>query len=63
MSVVVWTDLSGRVPHRHVGKNGVLLLGSLGGLMNSTLTQNARDVASIHALGGIFPILITPMTK
>ena len=38
-----------------------MTIGSVGGVMFSTLAQNTRDVASIHALGTIFPIFITPM--
>ena len=33
--------------------------GSLGGVINNALTQSARDVGSIPALGTIFPIVIT----
>ena len=35
---------------------------SLGGVMVSTLTRNARDVGSIPTLGTIFLIFITPTT-
>ena len=37
----------------------VLTAGNLGGVMVSTLAQNARDVGSIPALGAIFPSFIT----
>ena len=40
----------------------MVISGSLVGVMVSTLAQHARDDWSIHALGAIFPIFITPMT-
>ena len=40
----------------------VVISGSLGVVMVSTLALNARNVDSILALDIIFPILITPMT-
>ena len=36
--------------------------GSLGGVMVSTLVQNARDMDSIPPLGATFPNFITRMT-
>ena len=52
--IVVCTDLSGRAPHRHVGGAGVVTTRILGGVIVSTLAQNARDVGSIPTLGVIF---------
>ena len=60
VSVVVCTDLSGKEPHRQVGVSMVVTSGSLGGVMVSTLDQNAKDVCSIPALGAIFLIFFTP---
>ena len=37
--------------------------GSLGGVIVSIRAWNARDVGLIPALGNIFPIFITPLTK
>ena len=62
MSVVVCIDLSGKELHRHIGVGEVVAAGSLGGVMVSTLSQNAMDVASTRALGAIFLIGITPTT-
>ena len=45
-----------------VGVGIVVKSGSLGGIMDSTLSRNARDVGIIPTLGTIFPIFITPMT-
>ena len=61
--VVVYTDLSGKELHGQVrcGYSGVTSW-SLGGVRVCTLTQNARDLALIPALGTLFPIFITPMT-
>ena len=42
--VVVLTDLWGKEPHKQVGVGRVMASGSLGGVMVSTLTWNARDV-------------------
>ena len=58
MSVLVCTDLSGKEPHRQVGMGRVMTSGSLGGVMLSTLAQNARDIGSMSTLGTIFPIFI-----
>ena len=35
---------------------------NLDGVMVSRVVQNGRDVASIPAVGTLFPIFITPMT-
>ena len=40
----------------------MVISGSLGGVMVSTLAWNAIPVGSILALGAVFPIFITPMT-
>ena len=40
----------------------VVTSGSLGGVIVSTLAQNARDEGLIPILGAIFPIFITPTT-
>ena len=61
-SVVVYTDLLGKKLHRQVDVGTVVTSGSLGGIMVSTLAQNASDVGSIPLLGTIFPIFITPTT-
>ena len=42
VSVVVYSDLSGKEPHRQVGVGRVMTSGSLGGVMVSTLARNAR---------------------
>ena len=55
--VVVYTDLSGKEPLWQVA---VVRSGSLGGVMASTLAQNARDEGFIVTLGAIFPILSHP---
>ena len=60
--VIVCTDLSGKEPHRQVGVGRVGTSGSLGGIIVSTLSQNARDLGSIPTLGAIFPISITLTT-
>ena len=60
-SVVVGTNLSGKEPHRHVALGRMVTSGSVGGVMVSTLAW-ARNVCSIHTLGTIFPIFITPTT-
>ena len=36
--------------------------GSLGGVIVIVMARDARDVGSIHILGTIFPITITPTT-
>ena len=51
--LVVCTDLSDKELHSYVGV----------GVMVSTLAQNVIDVGSILALGTIFPVFITPMTR
>ena len=48
--------------HIQVSVGSMVTAGSLGGVMVSTLTRNARDVGSISALGPVFPIFIIPMT-
>ena len=50
-------------PHREVGMDSMIKSGSLGGIMVSTLTQNARGVGSISTLGPVFPTLNTSMTS
>ena len=40
----------------------MVISGSLGGEMVSTLAWNARDVCSIPTVGTIFPMFITSMT-
>ena len=60
--VVVCNDLSGKQPHRQVGVDRVVTLGSLSGEMVSTLARLARDVGSIPTLGILFPIFIKPTT-
>ena len=42
--VVVCNEFSGKEPHREVGVGRVVISRSLGGVMVSTLVQNARDV-------------------
>ena len=59
MSVVVCTDILGEEAHRQRVVGKVLTLGSLGGVMVSTLAQNARDISSIRALSATFPNFIT----
>ena len=51
------TDLSS---HIQVAVGTVVTVGSLGGVMVSTLARNARDVGSIPTLGTILPIFIIP---
>ena len=58
----VCTDLSSKEVDRHVGVDAMVTSGTLGGVMVSTLIQNARYIASLHALATIFPMFITPMT-
>ena len=60
--VVVCTNLSGREPDINVGVGRMMISGGLGGIVVSTLAQNASDVGSIPALGEIFLIFITSMT-
>ena len=57
MSVVVCTDLSSK----ELGAGRMLTSGNLGGVMVTTLAQNARDMGSIPTLGTI--IFITPMRR
>ena len=47
------------VPYRQVGVDIVMTSGSLGGVIVSTLAQNAGGVGSNSAHGYIFPIFIT----
>ena len=54
-SIVVCTDLQGKESHRQVGV-GIVVTSSV---MVSPLSQNARDLGSIPALGAIFPIFLT----
>ena len=61
-SIAVGIDLSGKEPHRQVGVGRLVASGSLGGVMVSPLSRNARDVGLISAIGTIFFIFITPMT-
>ena len=60
--VIGLVNLSANEPHRQIGVDRVVTLGSLGGVTVSTLAQNARDVSSIPAVGAIFPIAMTPIT-
>ena len=62
MSVVVCIYLSGKELHRQVGVDKVDTLGSLDGVMVSTLAQNVRDVGLIPPLCAILPIVITTTT-
>ena len=62
MSVVLYNDLSGKELHRQVGTGRVMTSGSLGGVMVSTLAQDARVVGTIPILAVIFPMFITPRT-
>ena len=59
---VVCTYLSGKVPYRQVGVVRGVRYGSTGGVMVSTLAQNARDVGSIPTQHTIFPIFNTSTT-
>ena len=59
MSVVVYTDLSGKDLHRQVGAGGAVTSRSLGGVMVSTLACNAKDVGSNPTLSALFPNFIT----
>ena len=49
-------------PLRQVGMDSVVKFVSIGGVIVSTLAQNARDVGSITAVGFPFPIFITLTT-
>ena len=49
---------TGRGTHAYIYR--MVSLGSLGGVMVSTLASNARNVGSIPALGAIFQIFIGP---
>ena len=60
--VVVRTDLSSKELHRQAGVYMMVISRSLDGVMVSTLARNARDVGSIHSLGTMFLIFITPTT-
>ena len=60
--VVVCTDLSGKLPHRQIGVGRMVIPGSLGDLMNSTLAHNAKDLGSIPILCTTLPIFITTPT-
>ena len=55
-NVVVCTDRSGKDPHRQAGVDRVVISGSLGVVMVSALTWNARNMGSSPPLGTIFPI-------
>ena len=55
MSVVLFTDLSGKELYRQVGVGRILTSRSLDGVMFSTRAWNARDMGSIPALSAIFP--------
>ena len=57
--LVIYTDFSGKEPHRQVDMGRVKTLRDLGGVMVSTHGQNARDVGLNTALGAIFPNVIT----
>ena len=59
-TVVFFTDLSGKDPHRQVGVDKVIASWSLGGVMVNS--EMARSAGSKSALGTIFPIFITAMT-
>ena len=61
-NVVICIDLSGKELHTQVGTGRMVTSGTLGGVLVSTMTQNARDVGSIPALGTMLPIFITPTT-
>ena len=54
------TDLSGKEPHRYVNMGKVVSSGSLGGVIGSTIAQNARYVGLIPALDAIYPNFSTP---
>ena len=57
---VLYTDLSSEKPDQHVCKGNMVISGSLGDIVVSTLAQNIRDVSLIHTQGVTFPIFITP---
>ena len=61
-SVVVCTDVSGNEPVRQVSVVRVIALGSLGGIMVSTLLRNAKGVGSNPSLETLFPTCINPTT-
>ena len=48
-------DLSGKEPHRQLRMCEMAALGNLGGVMVSTLAQNARDVGSVPTLRAMLP--------
>ena len=59
VSVVVYTDLSGKELHRQVVMGRVVTSESLGGVMVSTLARYTRDAGLILTLGAMLPIFIT----
>ena len=61
-SIIACTEHSGKEPHRQVAVGRVVTLGSVGGVMISTMALNARDLGSIPSLGEIFPFFVTSMT-
>ena len=61
-TVVSWTVLSGKKPHRQVGVGTVVTSLSSRGIMVRALARNTRDVGSIPILDKIFPISFTPTT-
>ena len=58
--VIVWTDNPSKYPYRKVGVGRMVISGSLGWVVVSTLAQNARDIHLIPALGTICDLFITP---
>ena len=61
--VVGCTHLSDKELHIMIGVGTMVTLGSIDGVMVSTLAWNARDAGSIPALGTIYPVFITPTTE
>ena len=55
VSVIAYTDLSGKELNREVGICRVVISGILGGVMVNTQAQNARGVGSIPLWGQYFP--------
>ena len=55
LNCAVSTDLSGKEMHTEVS---MVTSGSLGGVMLSTLTQNARDVSTVFKLPNLTQYLI-----
>ena len=56
---IVCTDLSGKKPHMQVGVYRMMISGSLGGVMVSTLARNETDVGSNSALDTACIIFVT----